>query len=45
MRPAERKTEPMYECFVCGVRRQEIEERECPHCGGRFRNIAKPRDL
>ncbi|MXR50955.1 rubrerythrin-like domain-containing protein [Halovenus sp. WSH3] len=46
MRPADTAPEgELYECFDCGRRVEDPETARCEGCGGRLRNLGKPRDL
>jgi len=46
MRPENNDIEKeLYECFSCGVRTVGADTRTCEDCGGKLRNISKPRDL
>jgi len=46
MRPSKLDSgEEVYECFDCGERTTDAEQRLCESCGGTLRNLGKSRDL
>jgi DNA-directed RNA polymerase subunit RPC12/RpoP len=46
MRPGDTDNgEQIYECFECGRRATQQENRKCPRCSGELRHLGRPRDL